>query len=379
MTTGEHVATETAVPTSAEPTSAEPMTSGTVLELSSVPSAARLYATVARRTATAALSSSLPGRSGRRPALPNTTLVVRGVTPDVEQLTDYQHLFDDTAGDLLPPGFVHVQAFPLHVKLMTFDDFPFAPAGLVHVANRIEQTEPIGLGTPLDLRASVVGLREHPKGTAFDFITEVTPSRSGARGSGTAAAWWRGVSTYLARGKYLAGDSTAEPRPDDGNDTAEPAAELTGPPTDRPTDQPADRLGAGEPLPEYPTALWRLGGDTGRRYAAVSGDVNPIHLSWWTARPFGFHHAIAHGMYTAARALAAVPRRLDAPLRWEVSFGAPVYLPTTVAFALTHAQNTGAGAGPNAGPADAAADPARGVVWSPRSGRVHLRFSAGPL
>lgn len=42
-------------------------------------------------------------------------------------------------------------------------------------------------------------------------------------------------------------------------------------------------------------ARWRMGAGTGRRYASVSGDINPIHLSPLTARWFGFSRAVAHG------------------------------------------------------------------------------------
>lgn len=76
---------------------------------------------------------------------------------------------------------------------------------------------------------------------------------------------------------------------------------------------------------------WRLGADIGRRYGAVSGDRNPIHLSPLTARLFGFPRAIAHGMWTAARCLAA--HGTPAAAHVAVDFRAPVLLPGTVAFA----------------------------------------------
>ena len=47
-------------------------------------------------------------------------------------------------------------------------------------------------------------------------------------------------------------------------------------------------------------------GDIGRRYAGVSGDPNPIHMYAVTARLFGFKSAIAHGMWSYARVLAAL-------------------------------------------------------------------------
>jgi acyl dehydratase len=71
-------------------------------------------------------------------------------------------------------------------------------------------------------------------------------------------------------------------------------------------------------------------GGTGRRYAGVSGDVNPIHLHPLTAKAFGFPRAIAHGMWTAAHALAALQGRLPGALTFDVAFGRPLLLPSTV-------------------------------------------------
>ncbi|TDC02977.1 hypothetical protein E1265_36685, partial [Streptomyces sp. 8K308] len=71
---------------------------------------------------------------------------------------------------------------------------------------------------------------------------------------------------------------------------------------------------------------------TGCRYAAVSGDRNPIHLHPLTARPFGFRRAIAHGMWTKARCLAALDRAEPLPDAFTVAvtFHAPLPLPSRV-------------------------------------------------
>ena len=79
-----------------------------------------------------------------------------------------------------------------------------------------------------------------------------------------------------------------------------------------------------------PSAEWRLGGDLGRRYAAVSGDRNPIHLHALTAKPFGFPRAIAHGMWTKARCLAALEGRLPDAFSVDVRFRKPILLPGRV-------------------------------------------------
>ncbi|HET9675899.1 MAG TPA: MaoC/PaaZ C-terminal domain-containing protein, partial [Solirubrobacterales bacterium] len=80
-------------------------------------------------------------------------------------------------------------------------------------------------------------------------------------------------------------------------------------------------------------AEWKLPGDLGRRYAGVSGDRNPIHMHSLTAKPLGFPGAIAHGMWTKARALAQLESKLPDSFEAEVRFRKPVLLPARVAFA----------------------------------------------
>jgi hypothetical protein len=66
----------------------------------------------------------------------------------------------------------------------------------------------------------------------------------------------------------------------------------------------------------------------GRRYGLVSGDINPIHLSALTAKMLGFRKAIAHGMWTKARALATLmPREPVEQAEAMVEFKTPLFLP----------------------------------------------------
>lgn len=76
---------------------------------------------------------------------------------------------------------------------------------------------------------------------------------------------------------------------------------------------PRDRV---QPLPAQAaddiallTGRWSIKEDTGRRFAPIAGDRNPIHLWALTARPFGFSRAIVHGMFTLGRALGALESR----------------------------------------------------------------------
>ena len=79
-----------------------------------------------------------------------------------------------------------------------------------------------------------------------------------------------------------------------------------------------------------PDARWRLAADLGRRYAAVSGDHNPIHLNPLAAKAFGFPRTIAHGMWSLARCLSSLAGWGPAVGVVDVEFRRPVLLPSTV-------------------------------------------------
>jgi hypothetical protein len=93
--------------------------------------------------------------------------------------------------------------------------------------------------------------------------------------------------------------------------------------------------GASETVTRQPAALWRVPDDIGRRYADVAGDRNPIHLHPLTAKLFGFPRAIAHGMWTKARCLAAFEGRLPDSYTVDVRFKTPVLLPSKAGFATS--------------------------------------------
>lgn len=234
------------------------------------------------------LRAALPGKKGGS-RLPPVDLRLRGHAIDRGELTAYQRLCGFTADDRLPHTYPHVLGFGLQASLMGRRDFPLPMAGLVHVENTITVHRPLTADDVLDITVRAQRLAGHPRGRTVDLVTEVDVAGERV---------WEGCSTYLARGQ------------------ADPAAERTAPVPD---------------LPEgFPAARWRLAGDLGRRYAAVSGDVNPIHLHALTARPMGFPGAIAHGMWSYARVLGALGTRAAGPGTSHVWFRKPIVLPATV-------------------------------------------------
>ena len=245
------------------------------VELDSAPSLSVLYAR-------ALAAPVLPGGSGE---LPERRLVLRGARVDPDHVRAYARVCGFGLRDEVPGTYPHMLAFPLHMQLMTDRAFPFSVLGLVHVANRIEVVEPIAAGQELEVTARAEDLRPHRRGRQFDMVSEALVGGSVA---------WRERSTFLKQG----GGSG-----DGGRGEEEPAAEL-----------PA-------------CAEWRVPGDIGAEYAAVSGDRNPIHLNSLAARLFGFKGKIAHGMWTKARCLAAFEGRLPASHSVEVDFRAPLVIP----------------------------------------------------
>jgi hypothetical protein len=226
----------------------------------------------------------------RRPdTLPERELRRDGIAVDRERLAAYDRVCGFQFGDTLPATYPHVLAFPLAMQLMAGGDFPFGVLGLVHVANTIEQMRPLDAGEPLGLRVWAERLADHPRGRTVDIVAEGEID---------------GVRVWRDRSRYLHRESGGGRK--NGKERAEP--------------------------PE-PVAEWDVPGDIGRRYAAVSGDRNPIHLHGLAAKLLGQQAAIAHGMWTKARCLAALQGHLPAAFTVDVAFKLPVLLPAQVAFA----------------------------------------------
>jgi acyl dehydratase len=233
----------------------------------------------------------LPGIKHAAKDVPDLVLERSGVAVDPAHLARYDTVCELPQADTLPATYPHMSAFPLHMALMTDTAFPFAPMGLVHLRNRITQHRPIGVGETFDVSVRAADLRPHPKGRLVDLLTTVTIGGE---------VVWEEITTLFSRGRD--GAQETSPAPLEGVEAPSGGAQ------------------------------WRLKGDLGRRYGAVSGDRNPIHLHPLTAKAFGFPRNIAHGMWTKAHVLAAVQNRLPKAFTIDVEFKKPILLPGTVTF-----------------------------------------------
>jgi hypothetical protein len=258
-------------------------------ELTSPPSLLPLYAKAA--------ATSPLHRGGE--SLPDSVYTLTDQRIDAAHLASFQRVCGYRVTDVLPPTYLHVLAFPLSVALMTERAFPFPLVGMVHVNSSITRARAVRADEAVDFEVRAAELRPHPTGRQFDLLAQATVEGE---------VVWSGRSTYLRREKS-SGEKKSEKRPELDPQTG--AASIV-------------------PVPAH----------IGRRYGAVSGDRNPIHLHNLTAKAFGFPSAIAHGMWLKARTLATLEGRLADAFTVDVAFKLPVLLPSAVSVAAAQ-QNEG--------------------------------------
>lgn len=252
--------------------------------LTAPPRMAAMYAQAAKGALVAQRPATPPGQ---------TVMLV-----DQEQSLDRYAAYARETGfrlrDAVPATWLHTQTFGLQLHLLTSPRFPVKALGLVHITNVMRQYRPVLVGERLTLSARCGLPLQHRAGTAYPVHCDV---RVGDE------VVWEGQSVHLARGQRAPVDAPAVP------DLAIPA-----PPS----------------VDDQAGWRWKVGADTGRRFARVSGDSNPIHVSALAAKAFGFPRAIAHGMWSHARLLSAVERDLPESYAVAVGFRKPVFLPSTV-------------------------------------------------
>ena len=251
---------------------------------------------------------SLPGlyvQAATRRKITGTVLPDSGlrcwVDVDPKRLAAYREVCGFADNGLLPPTYPHILAFALQMQLLTGKDFPFPLLGLIHLSNRIRVFRPMGGVNRARVSVQVQNLQPHAKGATFDLVTMLDDQLG---------PLWEAESRMLCRGVKLEGEPLE------------------------------DVLASSMPLLEV--GHWKAPADMGRRYAKVSGDYNPIHLSALSAKLFGFPTAIAHGLWNKARTLAALSDHLPtANVEIAVQFRKPVRLPGEVTLLASTAGSSG--------------------------------------
>jgi len=210
-------------------------------------------------------------------------------------LARYREICGFTDDGCLPITYPHVLAMPLQYAILTHPHFVVRIMGLIHVANDIHQSRPLPVDQAFSLRSWIEGHREVDRGHEFDLFTSAEDRE------GTA---WLEKSTLLAR------------RAPGGKQVARSARQTLR------YEKPGEGVATTAADVGVPRAV-------GRRYGWLSGDLNPIHLADRGAKLFGFERAVAHGMWSMARTLAALGAdALAPPVNVQVEFKFPLFMPT---------------------------------------------------
>lgn len=177
------------------------------------------------------------------------------------------------AGDAIPLTFLYLLAQRAQLAAMLDRPIPFRIPGLIHVENGLTMHSPVSAETPLTLSTNLQLPPAAPNG-ALSCVLQ-TRAYDGDRLAFSCD------STYLIRRGSRAARGDA-------------------------------------PQPELPSGAvlghWKIARDAGRRYAALSGDWNPIHLWPWTARLMGMQRPIIHGAHTLAHAAALLQAASGSPV-----------------------------------------------------------------
>lgn len=220
------------------------------------------------------------------------TYVRPRVMVDEKKIRRYAQACGYSDTSVVPLLLPHIEAFPLAMMLFSSDHFPFRAMGMVHLENRATLHQQINSGDELRVEVCTGDLLAHDKGQVI--ILHARALRDGV-------LVWDSSWTLLRPG--IAGPSG-----------------------------PAYASALPDNLQLSYMADIKATAAATRRYAMVSGDVNPIHLSYVSARLMGFRGAIAHGMWTKARALALLgPAYAVDGCEVCVEFKSPLYLPATTA------------------------------------------------
>ena len=232
------------------------------------------------------------GTGAKRPGLvktlPTTELVRSQVKMNAQHIGRYSALCGFHVGQGVPLTYPQLLTFPLVTAYMCSDACPWPAMGTVHLANTIEQHKQLFADDVVRVEMGAGKLFTHEKGQGFTLDLRIL-----RRGE----LVWSATQSLLRVGvKETAGQPFTSQLTSDTSLSCQ--TEFTAP------------------------------ADIGRRYGAVSGDRNPIHLTAVTARLFGFKRAIAHGMWTKARALSyLLPAHPLERASVAVEFKTPLLLP----------------------------------------------------
>lgn len=225
---------------------------------------------------------------GKFKTFPDLKMTWKNASTNKSQLKTYNKLIFNDDKNFLPILYPQLLAFPLHMKILAHPNFPYSSLGSFHFKNKVVQLRPILPHEIMNIEAQLLPGKLISQGIEYDIVTKVTIDND---------LIWTGTATYLLRGKF-------------GQDEQAPSGSLS-----------MDSLETSTQLD-----IWKLPLNLGRKFAKVSGDFNPIHLTKVSAHLFGLDSAVAHGICVLGQSISKLNLKIQRPVEIQNIFKGPLFL-----------------------------------------------------
>jgi acyl dehydratase len=187
-----------------------------------------------------------------------------------------------------PPSYAAAVLFTVAPQFLADPDVAPATRSLIHTEQSFTWHRPLPVGERLAVQGTVAGVRSRGP---LDLVTFDLAA------SGEDGPWLDGSATFMMSSEAAAtSDEEAEPSSDEKALDETPA--------------PAPMPAPGEPVPGMVRSASRADLE---RYAAASGDRNPIHLDHTAAVSAGLPGVIVHGLLMASWLVQAASRHAPGP------------------------------------------------------------------
>jgi MaoC like domain len=221
--------------------------------------------------------------------IPNLVGELLGFNIDKEHLNRYSEICGLEKNSKMPILYPHVIASSIYMNMLTHKLFPFGLVGSLHLRNHIIQHRQINIDGTFDIKVEVIEQRVVKQGMEFDFTISILIDKERV---------WESISTWLTRGKFGKEYENS------------PNAEIL----------------KTEPEAKHFADLY-IPKNIGKKFAKITLDYNPIHISRILASLFGLKRDVAHAMWASGNALGKLSDVIyDKPTRIDLAFKGPLFL-----------------------------------------------------
>ncbi len=208
-------------------------------------------------------------------------------------LNEYNDLVE-WRNEVIHPIFPYAIITHLHYKLVNNKSFPFSPYGLLHKKEKIILFNKLIKGN-WTLNSSISNYRKVNSGIEFDMISDLYINNKLS---------WRSTTTAFKKIRN----------------------------NNRKAQTETEKLNIIQEI--------YLSKSMARKYAWISKNIDPIHVSAFLSKLMGHKGSLMHGMWGLARVLSDIDFPLSKPLEISCRFVSPMYLPCKAEIGSLRNQNS---------------------------------------